>query len=198
MQLSLWSRYTECMADGGTTVHRPATGTALTGAKEPARSEHGCEHGDGHVDRMTTAGLLFEAASGLRRLVEHRLAVQSGASNQALDVLVRLSRTPGGRLRMSELADQISLTRSGLTRAVDRLEQRGLVERASCPEDGRGAFAVLTPTGARLMSEVLPSHAAQLDDVFTGLFTAEEERTLTTLLRRLRDHVHTGPSDAPA
>ncbi|MGC8462977.1 MAG: MarR family winged helix-turn-helix transcriptional regulator [Acidimicrobiales bacterium] len=183
------------MADPGTTVRRRATGPAVTGAEEPARTDRERERCGGYVDRVTTAGLLFEAASGLRRLVEHRLAVQSGASNQALDVLVRLSRTPGGRLRMSELADQISLTRSGLTRAVDRLEQRGLVERASCPEDGRGAFAVLTPTGARLMSEALPSHAAQLDEVFAGLFTAEEEQTLTTLLRRLRDHVHTVPPD---
>lgn len=177
----------------------PRAGTAAYGPDAPPATRH-----DGELpaavgvpepvgadaDRMTTAGLLFEAAGGLRRLVEYRLAAGSGASSHSLDVLVRLSRTPGARLRMSELAAQISLTRSGLTRAVDRLEQRGLVERASCPEDGRGAFAVLTPAGASLMAELLPAHAAQLDEVFGGLFTPEEERALAALLRRLRDHVH--------
>ncbi len=174
----------------------PGTSAPTTDASSgPRRGEHGTD-GDGAAtggagaDRITTAGLLFEAAGGLRRLLEHGLAAGPGASSQSFDVLVRLSRTPGARLRMSELASQISLTRSGLTRAVDRLEQHGLVERASCPEDGRGAFAVLTPAGTRLMAQLLPVHAAQLDEVFGGLFTSEEERTLVALLRRLRDHVH--------
>jgi MarR family 2-MHQ and catechol resistance regulon transcriptional repressor len=167
---------------GARTLVRPVDGVPdAAGATSPVGVD---------TDRMTTAGLLFEAAGGLRRLVEHRLAVGSGASSQSIDVLVRLSRTPGARLRMSELAAQISLTRSGLTRAVDRLERRGLVERASCPEDGRGAFAVLTPAGAGVMAELLPVHVAQLDEVFGGLFTTEEEQTLASLLRRLRDHVH--------
>ncbi len=190
----------------------PRPGTAVDGPSARPFAHHGDDLPGAvgtpapvgaDADRMTTAGLLFEAAGGLRRLVEHFLAAGSGASSQSLDVLVRLSRTPGARLRMSELADQISLTRSGLTRAVDRLEQQGLVERASCPEDGRGAFAVLTPAGARVMAELLPAHAAQLDEVFGGIFTPEEERTLTSLLRRLRDHVHAaatsgaGELDAP-
>ena len=62
-------------------------------------------------------------------------------------MLIRLARTPGNRLRMSDLAAQTSLTPSGLTRSVDRLEDTGLVARRVCPEDRRGSFAALTLNG---------------------------------------------------
>ena len=67
-----------------------------------------------------------------------------GLPAQSLDVLVHLARSDDGRLRMSELAIQTRLTPSGLTRAVARLCEAGLVRRQVCPEDRRGAFASLT------------------------------------------------------
>ncbi len=66
-------------------------------------------------ERLTTVGLLFESAAGLRRVFERRLETERSLSNQSFDVLIRLARTPGGELRMSELAAQTSLTPSGLT-----------------------------------------------------------------------------------
>ena len=87
---------------------------------------------------MTTVGLLFESAAGLRRLFQRRLETERSLSSQSFDVLIRLARTPGSELRMSELAAQASLTPSGLTRSVDRLQDQGLVERRVCPEDRRG------------------------------------------------------------
>jgi MarR family transcriptional regulator, 2-MHQ and catechol-resistance regulon repressor len=140
-------------------------------------------------ERLTAVGLLFESSAALRRVLEQRLSGDSDLSNQAFDVLIRLARTPGNRLRMSELAAQTLLTPSGLTRSVDRLEHSGMVIRESCPEDRRGAFAVLTEQGQEVMARAIPSHVAHIDEVLTGILTPEEEHTLTALLRKLRDRL---------
>ncbi|HEY5109847.1 MAG TPA: MarR family transcriptional regulator [Acidimicrobiales bacterium] len=138
--------------------------------------------------RLTTMGLLFESAAGLRRLF-HRQAEMSGATaNQSFDILIRLARSEENELRMSELAAQASLTPSGLTRAVDRLQQQGLVTRRSCPDDRRGSFAQLTPAGQAMMSEAIPEHLSQIDQILDDVFTPEEEAQLATYLRRLRDY----------
>jgi len=140
-------------------------------------------------ERLTTVGLLFESASGLRRVFQRRLEEGQSLSAQSFDVLIRLARSPGSELRMSELAAQTSLTPSGLTRSVDRLQEQGLVARRVCPEDRRGSFAVLTPAGQQLMDRAIPEHIAHVDEVLSNLFTREEEETLAALLRRLRDHL---------
>jgi DNA-binding MarR family transcriptional regulator len=143
-------------------------------------------------DRLTTVGLLFESSAGLRRVFHRRLESERAITSQAFDVLIRLARTPGSELRMSELAAQTSLTPSGLTRSVDRLQGQGLVARRICPEDRRGAFAVLTPEGRALMDRAIPDHVAHVDEVLSDVFTPEEEETLAMLLRRLRDHLYVG------
>jgi MarR family transcriptional regulator, 2-MHQ and catechol-resistance regulon repressor len=138
--------------------------------------------------RLTTVGLLFESSAGLRRLFGRQLEQERALPSQSMDVLIRLARTPGDRLRMSDLAAQASLTPSGLTRAIDRLQQQGLVTRQTCPEDRRGAFAVLTEQGRELMARVIPEHLAHIDAVLGGLFSAKEEEQLASALRRLRDY----------
>jgi DNA-binding MarR family transcriptional regulator len=154
----------------------------------------------GGDERLTTVGLLFESTTGLGRIFEPQLSADSGLSRQSFDVLVRLARTPEHRLRMSELASQTSLTPSGLTRSVDRLEESGMVSRESCPDDRRGAFAVLSERGRVVMDDAIPLHIAHIDEVLDGVLTPSEERTLSSLLRKIRDHVHTveqpgGPGD---
>jgi DNA-binding MarR family transcriptional regulator len=140
-------------------------------------------------ERVTTVGLLFESSAGLRRVLEPMLLTDSGLSNQSFDVLIRLARTPGFRLRMSELAAQTTLTPSGLTRSVDRLEDAGVVTREACPEDRRGAFAVLSTKGRALMDQAMPLHLAHINELLDGVLTAEEEETLSSLLRKIRDHI---------
>jgi len=140
-------------------------------------------------ERLTTVGLLFESAAGLRRLFERRLEPDSIASNQSFDVLIRLARTEGNALRMSELAAQTSLSPSGLTRAVDRLQDQGLVTRRTCPQDKRGSFAELTPAGKERMESAIPEHLAHIGQLLSELFSPAEEARLSSLLRRLRDHV---------
>ncbi len=143
-------------------------------------------------DRITTVGLLFETSSGLRRIFEQRLVAEYAVSAQAFDVLIRLARSRDSRLRMSELAAQSALSPSGLTRAVDRLEQVGLVSRATCPDDRRGAFAVLTEDGHDLMERAIPLHRAHIAAVLDEVLTPAEEARLSDLLRKLRDHIYGG------
>ncbi len=145
---------------------------------------------------LTTIGLFMEAHAGLSLAMERRLETECGLSVQWFEVLVRLARTPEHRLRMSDLAAQTTLSASGLTRAVDRLEAAGLVERQACPEDRRSTYAVLTDAGEARILAALPVHVDQIVEVFEAVYTPEELETFTALTRRLRDA--TNPSAARA
>jgi DNA-binding MarR family transcriptional regulator len=136
---------------------------------------------------LTTIGLFMEAHAGLAAAFERELAQGSGLSVQWFEVMVRLARTPGHRLRMSDLAAQTTLSASGLTRAVDRLEAAGLVARQACPTDRRSTYAVLTPAGEERIMTALPLHVAQVVDVLDRVFSPEELATFSDLVRRLRD-----------
>jgi DNA-binding MarR family transcriptional regulator len=85
-------------------------------------------------------------------LAEHQLPLAS------YDVLVQLVEAPERRLRMTELAQLVLISRSGLTRLVDRLEREGLVRREACDDDARGLFAVLTPDGFQRLRRATPTH----------------------------------------
>ena len=86
---------------------------------------------------------------------------------------------------MSELAESVLLSRSGLTRLVDRLEREGLIERATCPSDARGAFAVLTADGRAALRRAAPTHLAGVRDRFLKQFSPAELRQLTTFWERI-------------
>jgi DNA-binding MarR family transcriptional regulator len=138
--------------------------------------------------RITALGLLLEAAGGLSA----RLAAQFAEHDLApaeFEALLRIARTPGQAMRMSDLAAQTLLTTSGITRVVDRLERAALVERQACPTDRRGAFAVLTEAGRRRLDAVLPGHLELVDRWFTGRLDAAELDSLLATLRMIRDGV---------
>lgn len=144
------------------------------------------------VDPITLVGLIFESAAGLRHLLSPRLEREIGVGGQAFDVLIRLERTPGRALRMTDLAAQTGLTKSGLTRAIDRLVAEGLVERAECDRDGRGTYAVLTATGSACVSAVLDRHRDDIVRLLEGAMTETERVALAALLTKIRDRVHPG------
>jgi DNA-binding MarR family transcriptional regulator len=102
------------------------------------------------------------------------------------DVLLELSAAPGRRLRMHELARAVVLSRSGLTRLVDRLEGAGLLAREPTPEDGRGFFAVLTDEGRETLRRMWPVYSAGIADHFGRHLTDEEARVLAEALSRVR------------
>lgn len=123
-------------------------------------------------------------AQVIRRL-EHDLLTTHDLPLASYDVLVQLSEAPDQRLRMTDLADRVMLSRSGLTRLVDRLQREGLVERQTCPSDARGTLAVLTGAGRARLRAAWPTHLAGVVDRVVGRFSAEELQTLATLLGRL-------------
>jgi DNA-binding MarR family transcriptional regulator len=123
------------------------------------------------------AGFLRAHAS-LTRALDEELRHEEGLSLSEYDVLVQLADTPEGRLRMAELADAVLLSRSGLTRLVDGLERRGLVERARCPEDARGLHAVLTPEGLRRRREAASTHLAGVRRDFLDHLREDQLREL--------------------
>jgi DNA-binding MarR family transcriptional regulator len=141
-------------------------------------------------ERLTLAGLLFEANAGLVNELSKRLETESGLSTQWFGVMLRLARSPGQRLRMTDLAAQLTLTSSGLTRVVDRLEEAGYVRRETCPSDRRGSYAALTPSGKRKIESALPKHLDDLDECFISLLTDRERRDLEKALRKVRDAVY--------
>ena len=108
------------------------------------------------------------------------------------DVLLELSAAPGCRLRMHELAGAVVLSRSGLTRLVDRLEKAGLLRREPDPEDGRGSFAVLTDEGAGMRQKMWPVYAKGIEEHFGTHLSDEEAEVLTRALGRVR--AAAGPS----
>ena len=101
------------------------------------------------------------------------------------DVLLELSAA-GCRLRMHELAHAVVLSRSGLTRLVDRLEKAGLLRREPDSKDGRGSFAVLTEGGAKMREKMWPVYASGIAEHFGAHLSDEEAEVLTRALGRVR------------
>ncbi len=129
-------------------------------------------------------GLLRVHASLIKEL-DAELERDHGLPLTSYEVLLRLDSAPGRRLRMSDLAESVLLSRSGLTRLVDRLERDGLIERASCPSDARGSFAVLTDRGRRSLRAASGTHLRGIRERFIGHFSDAELEQLAEFWERL-------------
>lgn len=103
------------------------------------------------------------------------------------DVLYTLYLGPERRLRMAELAEALLLSRSGLTRLVDRIEKKDLLRRETCASDRRGAFAVLTDKGLEALRQTWPVYARGIQRHFAGTLTDVEVETLATSFQRLTE-----------
>lgn len=101
------------------------------------------------------------------------------------DVLLQLAESPGQRMRMTDLATRVLLSRSGLTRLVDRLVADGLVERAACPSDARGTYTVLTGAGLGRLRDAAPTHLRGIGEYVAGPLSDREIDTLRGLLLKL-------------
>jgi DNA-binding MarR family transcriptional regulator len=132
------------------------------------------------------AALLRAHAAATRRL-SAQLSADHGLTLSDYEVLLRLARAPDRRMRRVDLAEQVLLTASGITRLLDGLEQSGFVERAACSADRRVVYAVLTESGFEKLRDASRSHLAQIDELFTARLTDDELAGLTTLLTRLDD-----------
>ncbi|MGH3795869.1 MAG: MarR family winged helix-turn-helix transcriptional regulator [Pseudonocardiaceae bacterium] len=147
--------------------------------------------------RLTAAGLLIEVHGSLRAIIGAQWAQDRFVRVPDFDALIRLARSPGRRLRMCDLAAQMSLSASGATRLVDRLEGQRLVRREACPGDRRSSLTVLTDGGVARVTATLPSLVDGVERWFTGLLNPAQLQVTLAALRVIREAVRPG-ADAGA
>ncbi len=121
----------------------------------------------------------------LAKRLDAELESAHGLPVSSFEVLHTLAEEHGGRMRMCELADRARLSRSGLTRLVDRLEREGMIERCSCTHDARGSYACLTESGRQRLREARETHLAVVREQFLSHFSAEELHELAGMWERI-------------
>ena len=129
-------------------------------------------------------GLLRTHAMLVKRL-DAELEAAHGLALTTYEVLLNLSHAEDRQMRMCDVADSVLLSRSGLTRLVDRLERDGFVERASCADDARGAYARLTDAGLAKLREAQATHLEGVREHFLRHFSAEEQDLLAEAWTRV-------------
>jgi DNA-binding MarR family transcriptional regulator len=133
----------------------------------------------------STWRLFLTAHVKLLDRIETNLAAAGLPPLEWYDVLFTLKEAPGHRLRLSEVADKVLLSRSNLTRLVDRLEAAGLLRRERCPSDRRGAFAVLTDPGLTMQQTMWTVYSQGITEYFSDHLSAEEVQVMQQALKRI-------------
>jgi DNA-binding MarR family transcriptional regulator len=118
------------------------------------------------------------AGALLNRRIEQQLREDSGLSHTQYEILVRLNETPDGALRMTELADALLNSKSGLTYQMTQLEKAGLTGRRSCDWDVRGVIAYITDEGRAKLEAAAPGHAALVRELLIDVLTPEQVKAL--------------------
>jgi MarR family transcriptional regulator, 2-MHQ and catechol-resistance regulon repressor len=154
---------------------------------------------DGATGRMEPERAALDLWSGLTSatlLLRTRLAelldAELGILPEEAELLVRLGEAPEQRLRMADVSRSLHLSKSGVTRLVDRLAERGLVVRAACPSDRRVVYAGLTDEGRQAAAAAAPALAAGVAKEFAGRLSPGDLDQLTASLRRLVDTAEAG------
>ena len=129
---------------------------------------------------------MLRVHSALVRELDAELLDKNDLPLSSYDVLIYLQAAPDKRLRMAELADSVLLSRSGVTRLVDRLEREGLIVRDACTSDGRGLFAVLTDKGEEVLARARPAHLAGVRERFLRHFSDDELKQLARCWERVQ------------
>jgi DNA-binding MarR family transcriptional regulator len=166
--------------DTNTSTGRPAPdeiAEACAGAHQPA--DH-LEH--------ALVGLwvdLLRTTNVLRARISQKLNDELGISPEEVELLMRLAAAPENRLRMVEVSNLLLVSKSGVTRLVDRLAQRGLVTRASCASDRRVVYTAMTASGAEILREAGPLFVAGLTEYLGRHLERHELEELREGLRRV-------------
>ena len=181
-----------CGQEATKVVSEPASGcgqeVASAGCGQEASDASSCGQGDRHLltESQMRAWRAFLGASTLvSARLNHELDEAAAISMYEYEILVRLFESEAGRVRMSQLADQVSYSRSRLTHTVGRLERAGYVLRSSCPNDRRGVYAHLTKAGYEFLAQTAPIHLDGVRRHLINRFTPSELATLTELLEKI-------------
>ena len=135
--------------------------------------------------------LFLSASTRLLERLDHELQQRSQLSLTDFDILSVLSDAPANRLRMSELAEQVLVSRSRLTYRIDRLAELDLVTRQECEDDRRGLFAILTDNGAKALAAAAPGHVNDIRNLLWSMVQPEERAVLTEVLARVDGNLST-------
>lgn len=136
---------------------------------------------------------LIEVAGLLRHAVEQQLREAGDLSYVQFQLLARLGHSPTGSHRMTDLADDVVYSRSGLTYQAGLLERRGLVTRTASPDDERGVTVTITDAGRLLLDHVMPGHAEVIDQLLFKKLPRADAQALAALLAPVRDHMRSTP-----
>ena len=149
-------------------------------------------------DEEMRAWHAFLAAGALvDRRLDQQLKEDAGISHLQYEILVRLAAHGDREMRMTELADAVLNSKSGLTYQVSQLEKAGLVRRRSCTTDDRAVYAVLTPKGTALLERAAPGHVALVRELLVDVLTPEQRRALAEGLGEVCRRI-LAPEPAPA
>ena len=133
------------------------------------------------------SGLLLEAQTALARAIDRHAVARVGLDPAISDLLVRLALAPDNHLRGIDICRQLLTNPSRTSRLIDRAEAAGVAERQADPEDRRAQRITLTDRGRAAVDEFLPHLLGVLDRTLYSSLTTQELKTLSTLLRRVRD-----------
>ena len=144
-------------------------------------------------DELGTYFALIEVSSLLRHTVEQQLRDAGDLSYVQFQLLATLGDAADGSRRMTDLADGVVYSRSGLTYQVGLLEQAGLVARSQSAEDERGVTVTVTDAGRKVLGKVFPGHVAVLRQLFLEPLSTDDVAGLARVLGIVRDHMRTIP-----
>jgi len=141
---------------------------------------------------------LIEVSSLLRHTIEQQLRDAGDLSYVQFQLLATLGDSPEGSARMTDLADGVVYSRSGLTYQAQLLEQRGLVTRAPSADDERSTTVTITGSGRETLAKVFPGHIAVLSELLFEPLARDDVETLAGVLGRVRDHMRAAPPRSAA
>jgi DNA-binding MarR family transcriptional regulator len=148
--------------------------------------------------QMRTYFALTEAVSLLQYAVQQQLRAEGGLSYVQFEILAKLAAAEGRPLTMTDLADGVVYSRSGLTHQAGLLEKAGLITREASPDDQRATVVNITAAGRDRVEKVLPGHVHVVSDFLYGSISDQDVKTLGDIMTRIRDHMRDQPPRSAA
>jgi DNA-binding MarR family transcriptional regulator len=150
------------------------------------------------AEQLSAYFALMEVSTLLQHSVDEHLRADGDLSYVQFQILARLTDAPDGKLRMTDLADGVVYSRSGLTYQAGLLEQAGLITRAPSADDERGVTVTITDDGRALLAKVLPGHTEVISRQLFQPLSRADAKTLAELLSPVRDHMRSAPPRSAA
>jgi DNA-binding MarR family transcriptional regulator len=151
-----------------------------------------------NAEQLAAYFVLMEVSSLLRHAVEGQLRAEGGLSYVQFEILARLADAPSGRQRMTDLADEVVYSRSGLTYQAGQLAKAGLIARGPSDDDQRSTTVEITAAGRELVARVMPGHVRIARQMLLDPLGRGDDAALTDILGRVRDRMRAAPPRSAA